>query len=115
MYSALVVAAACSYLARARPALAHSEPVSILKPLAGLDEGLEENLRSFFRQDYPEFELLFAVRDASDPAVAVVERLRAEFPHVPARLILTGEPPWTNAEVLLRWTACWRRPVTICW
>ncbi|HEY1207288.1 MAG: glycosyltransferase [Bryobacteraceae bacterium] len=98
VYAALVVAAACSYLFRPKPALVHPEPISVLKPLAGLDEGLEENLRSFFRQDYPEFELLFAVRDASDPAVAVVDKLRAEFPHVPARLVLTGEPSWVNPK-----------------
>jgi ceramide glucosyltransferase len=98
VYSALVVAAAIVYLAHAKPAPVHPEPISILKPLSGLDEGLEENLRSFFRQDYPEFELLFAVRDPSDPAVAVVDKLRAEFPGVPARLVLTGESPWTNPK-----------------
>ena len=98
VYSALVVAAAIGYRRVRRPELAHREPISVLKPLSGLDEGLEENLRSFFRQDYPEFELLFAVRDASDPAVAVVERLRAEFPLVPVELVLTGEPPWTNPK-----------------
>lgn len=71
----------------------------MLKPLHGLDEGLEENLRSYFQQDYPEFEILFAVREAGDPAVAVVEKLRQEFPHVPARLLVTGEPPYPNAKV----------------
>lgn len=78
----------------------HPEPVSILKPLAGLDEGLEANLRSFFEQDYPgEFELLFAVRTAADPAAEVVARLTAEFPAIPARLLFTGEPPYPNAKV----------------
>lgn len=75
------------------------EPVSILKPLAGLDEGLEENLRSFFAQDYEHFEILFAVRTTADPAYALVEKLRQEFPAVRSRLILTGEPPWPNAKV----------------
>lgn len=98
VYSALVVAAARSYLAHPKPVRMDREPVSILKPLAGLDPGLEENLRSFYRQDYPEFELLFAVRDASDPSAAVVERLRQEFPNVPTRLVLTGEPPWVNPK-----------------
>jgi ceramide glucosyltransferase len=74
-------------------------PLSVLKPLAGLDEGLEENLRTFFEQDYPHFELLFAVRVETDPAVAVVRRLQAEYPGVPSRLLLVGEPPYANAKV----------------
>jgi ceramide glucosyltransferase len=73
--------------------------ISILKPLAGLDEGLEENLRSFFEQDYPTFELLFAVRQEQDPAVPIVRRLLTEYPGVPARLIVTGEPPYPHAKV----------------
>ena len=42
-------------------------PISVLKPLAGVDEGLEDNLRSFFEQEYPDFEILFAVRSRSRP------------------------------------------------
>jgi len=63
-------------------------PVTIFKPLKGIDEGLEENLRSFFRLDYPTFQLLFCVADADDPATAVVTRLLAEFPDRDARLIV---------------------------
>ena len=74
-------------------------PMSILKPLSGVDIGLEANLRTFFEQKYPEFEILFAVRTSADPAVALVERLRAAFPSVPSRLIVTGEPPYPNAKV----------------
>ena len=53
---------------------------------------MEENLRTFFQQDYPNFEILFALRHPSDPAVVVVERLAAEFPRVSAHLLITGEP-----------------------
>ena len=74
-------------------------PISILKPLAGIDDGLEENLRTFFEQEYPDFEILFAVRNPDDPAIAVAERLRARYPGVPSRLIVTGEPPYPNAKV----------------
>lgn len=95
----LVVAAARSYLAVRRPPLTRAVPISILMPLDGLDEGLEENLRSYFRQDYAEFEILLAVREAGDPAVGVVEKLQQEFPGVPARLMVTGEPPYAHAKV----------------
>ncbi|OYW10117.1 MAG: ceramide glucosyltransferase [Acidobacteriia bacterium 12-62-4] len=98
VYCVLIVVAVRRYRA-ARRAGTGTEPVSILKPLAGLDEGLEENLRSFFEQDYEDFELLFAVRTEADPAYALVEKLRAEYPAVATRTTLTGEPPWPNAKV----------------
>src|SRR5580658_196507 len=44
-------------------------PVTIFKPLKGLDEELDQNLRSFFQLDYPSYQLLFCVADADDPAI----------------------------------------------
>ena len=99
VYCVLTVIAALRFRAVAPPAPGFLPPISVLKPLAGVDDGLEENLRSFFEQGYAEFEILFAVRHADDPAVAVVERLRAEHSAVPSRLIFTGEPPYANAKV----------------
>jgi ceramide glucosyltransferase len=108
VYSLLSILAAMRYLAQhpgergeaAWRRTAHDpEPVSILKPLAGLDEGLEQNLRTFFEQDYPQFELIFAVNQESDPAAAVVRKLGAEYAHIPTRLIITGEPPYLHAKV----------------
>jgi len=81
------------------PELRAATPISVLKPLAGVDEGLEENLRTFFEQDYADFEILFAARSPDDPAVAVAERLRACYSAIPSRLIVTGEPPYPNAKV----------------
>ena len=63
-------------------------PVTVFKPLKGVDEGLEDNLRSFFRLDYPSYQLLFGVADAADPAVAVVQRLVAEFPGRDAQIVV---------------------------
>jgi ceramide glucosyltransferase len=95
----LTIVAAARYHAVRPPALAEITPISVLKPLAGVDDGLEENLRSFFEQDYPSFEMLFSVRTAADPAVPVVEGLRAAYPAVPSQLIVTGEPPYANHKV----------------
>ncbi|MDP2998654.1 MAG: bacteriohopanetetrol glucosamine biosynthesis glycosyltransferase HpnI [Bryobacterales bacterium] len=99
VYCVLVVVAVRRYLDVPRRKFELPAPISILKPLAGIDEGLEENLRSFFAQDYPDFEILFAVGDTGDAAVEVAERLRAQFPQVPSRLLVTGEPPYPNAKV----------------
>lgn len=99
VYSLLQIVAAIRYLAVRPPALSCGEPISILKPLAGMDLDLESNLRTFFEQDYPAFEILFAVRSEGDPAVEVVARLQREYAKVPSRLVLTGEPPYPNAKV----------------
>jgi len=99
IYCVLTVVASWRYL-RARPSkLRGAPPISILKPLAGADEGLEAGLRSYFEQDYPAFEILFAVHTAADPAVEIVRRLQARFPRIPSRLLVTGEPPYPNAKV----------------
>src|SRR5215831_18786284 len=94
VYSAMQIVAAQRYLSVKRPQLKSAEPISILKPLAGLDLGLESNLRTFFEQDYPAFEILFAVRNENDAAVGVVEKLQRQYPEVQSRLIITGEPPY---------------------
>ena len=99
VYSLLSIVAAFRYLSVRPPALQAREAISILKPLFGLDPGLESNLRTFFEQDYPEFEILYATRDRDDPAVAVVEKLQREYPHVKSQLIVTGPPPYPNAKV----------------
>jgi ceramide glucosyltransferase len=99
VYCVLAVVAAVRYRAVRAPELRAAAPISILKPLAGMEDGLEANLSTFFEQRYPRFELLFAVRSPEDPAIAVVERLRTRYPGVSSRLIVTGEPPYPNAKV----------------
>ena len=74
-------------------------PCSILKPLRGLEPGAYDNLASFCKQDYPEYEILFAVGDAADPIVPVVERVIADFPEKTIRLVVTGEPAGANNKV----------------
>src|SRR5271166_3951062 len=87
VYSLLSIAAAVRYQSVRAPALHSPQPISILKPLSGLDLELESNLRTFFEQEYPEFEIVFAVRDTDDPAFAVVEKLRHEYPGVATRVL----------------------------
>jgi ceramide glucosyltransferase len=74
-------------------------PVAVLKPLHGTEPLLKENLESFFRQQYPSFELIFGARKENDPALQVVESLRHKYPGVKASIILTGEPAYPNAKV----------------
>jgi ceramide glucosyltransferase len=99
VYCALTSIAARRYLAISPPALTAYPPISVLKPLCGRDDRLEDNLRSFFTQDYPEYEILFAVHGLDDPAVAMVDKVCREFPQRPkVHLIVTGSPTVPNAK-----------------
>jgi len=83
------------------PAPPSLPPVTILKPLKGVDDGLERNLRSFFRQDYPAYELILGSPDADDPALEVARRVAAEFPGFPARVVVGREALCPNPKMNL--------------
>lgn len=74
-------------------------PASILKPLHGAEPRLYENLRSFCQQAHPEYQLVFGVRDPDDPAIAVVERLRREFPQQSIALAVDPRVHGANFKV----------------
>ncbi|QNT77854.1 bacteriohopanetetrol glucosamine biosynthesis glycosyltransferase HpnI [Entomobacter blattae] len=62
--------------------------ISILKPMHGLEPMLKEALTCFFRLNYPKFELIFGFQNPKDPAIALVEALQKEYPHVSSRIII---------------------------
>ncbi|MBC7172655.1 MAG: glycosyl transferase, partial [Polyangiaceae bacterium] len=64
-------------------------PISLLKPVKGLEEDLEANLATFFEQDYPgELEIIFASEEPlHDPGIAVARRVAARYPHVHTRFV----------------------------
>ena len=72
---------------------ATSPRVSILKPLSGLDDGLEENLASFAVLTGVSHEIILSVAREEDPAVAVARRVMARFPDAPFRLVVGGGTP----------------------
>ena len=99
-YSLLTLTALLVWQLR-RPAAAAAElpPVSLLKPLCGAEPGLYEHLRAFCEQDHPHYQIIFGIREASDPACAVARRLAAEFPALPIDIVIDPEQHGTNFKV----------------
>lgn len=84
---------------RARKLPNDSPPVSLLKPVRGVDFGSYENFASFCTQDYPEYEILFGVGDDADPAVPLIQRLVREFPQRRMSLFVGAERIGANRKV----------------
>ena len=73
--------------------------MSILKPLKGLEEDLEQNARSFFELNYPRFELIFCVAEKTDAAVGVINRLMDEYPAIDARILFGEDLHGVNPKI----------------
>ena len=79
--------------------VAAGPPVTVLKPLCGAEPGLYVNLRSFCVQEYSEYQIVFGVRDSADPALGVVHRLAAEFPHLSIDIVVNAQQHGSNRKV----------------
>jgi len=101
VYYGLATLAALRFFRRERARVfpQYNPPVSVLKPVYGVDFGSYENFLSFCRQEYPEYEILFAVNDARDPAVPLIQKVIREFPGLRIRLFMDAEPLGTNRKV----------------
>ncbi len=74
-------------------------PVSILKPLKSADPGMYETFRTYCLQDYREYEIIFGVSEADDPALPFVQRLQQDFPEVSIQLVVCSENMGANTKV----------------
>ena len=107
VFLAMVIAAAMRYrrlsrvAKRAAAAVPRTSlpPVTILKPVHGMEPQLSENLESFFLQDYPNFEIIIGARDENNPALQVAQQLRKRYRHVNSKVVLSGPPTWPSAKV----------------
>jgi ceramide glucosyltransferase len=89
-------------------------PISILKPVHGRDPKFYEAIRSHAADDYPQFEILFGLTDANDPAAHDIARLQVEFPQVPiSAYVVTTAAPNAKAGVLVELARRARHPLLL--
>lgn len=88
-----------AFRARNRAVVSCTTPVTVLKPVCGLEPRLYESLRSFCDQDYARYQVVFGIRDASDPAIEIVKRLISEFPEQDLALVVDGRVAGPNLKV----------------
>ena len=99
IFSLLTVLTAWRFYAR-RALVTHTTlpPVSVLKPIYGLDRGLEAGLLSFCTQDYPDFQLVMSLQRPDDPALPLLRKLEAQFPER-VTVVIGESPPSVNGKV----------------
>jgi ceramide glucosyltransferase len=98
-YAAITLYCGRSVFGKSREIPDFTPPVSILKPVKGVDGDSFENFASFCRQDYPQFQIVFAAASNEDPVIAVIERVRAAFPEVDIALVVDGSIHGANYKV----------------
>lgn len=75
------------------------QPVTVLKPLCGMEPGLEANLATLCSQRHPSFQIVFGVRDTLDPTIVVARRIAKRYPERDIRIIVDARIYGTNLKV----------------
>lgn len=73
--------------------------ISLIKPVCGLEKNLYANLSTACRQNYPDFEVIFTVQSSRDPALKIVEALRADFPEEDIKVVVDSNTVGVNGKV----------------
>ena len=98
-YSLVTLAAVRAFFRRAPTVGETNPPVSIIKPLKGLDARSRQNLASFCRQDYPVFQIVFALQSPEDPCLAMIRQLVADYPDLDIEIVIDPTLHGANGKV----------------
>jgi ceramide glucosyltransferase len=74
-------------------------PVSVLKPINGIEDGTYENFTSYCKQDYPDYQIIFGVRDSNDPAIDMVKKVMNAFPQKDIELVICNGSIGINPKI----------------
>ena len=116
MLSALIAMPRCAKRTAPLPADAGAPPVTLVRPLCGIDPFAEETLASTFTLDYPSYEIIFCLASGDDPVAPLVRRLMEAHPRIPARLLIGDDRPSSNPKlnnVVKGWKAARREWIVI--
>ena len=98
-YSLVTLYSVRSFFSRRTKSEKISPPLSIVKPIKGLDAGSRRNLESFCLQDYPEFQIVFALQSQDDPSLPVIRQLIVDYPDLDMKVVIDGTVHGSNAKV----------------
>jgi ceramide glucosyltransferase len=98
-YGLISLLCARAFFNRPKEESGHLPPVTVIKPVKGMDAGSYDNFASFCRQDYPSFQILFAAASPSDPAIPVIEKIREDFPDIDIDLVVDDRIYGPNYKV----------------
>jgi len=73
--------------------------VTVFKPICGLEHGMDENLRSFCEQDYPEYQIIFGLHGEDDTAIPVIEKIIQDYPQLDLEMVIDTRLHGTNHKV----------------
>ena len=99
LYHLAVALAAVRFRSKRLPDSTFAPPVSVLKPLHGIEQNFYQNLATFFRQDYGDFEIVFGLNDDGDAARWTIAQLQRDFPNVPVKIVTVPESSGTNPKM----------------
>jgi ceramide glucosyltransferase len=98
-YGLISLFCARAFFNRGKTTSDHTPPVTIIKPVKGVDAESYENFASFCRQDYPRFQIIFAAASPADPSIPVIEKLTSDFPALDIDLVVDDRIYGPNYKV----------------